>query len=220
MQQGVSCENILDTIRNSVGDQTLQKHLIGDQDIKNIKKSFTIDTLQRHQNDQDMNDQNDRFFLDWRIEWRWILQCIVFQVASQPDSENWFEKDDFLLIIQKHLIRQFGSKGICCDTTHGTTGCNFKLTSFLISDEWDENITVAHCISHKETFHIMEIFFKEVKSSCRFIARRWCMKDTGSQFYDAFALVNDVSPIQLLCTWHMDKAWHEELRQKVSSIKI
>ena len=88
MQQGVSCEKILDTIRNSVGDQTLQKHLIGDQDIKNIKKSFTIDTLQRHQNDQDMNDQNDRFFLDWRIEWRWILQCIVFQVASQPDSEN------------------------------------------------------------------------------------------------------------------------------------
>ena len=47
LQQGVSCENILDTIRNSVGDQTLQKHLIGDQDIKNIKKSFTIDTLQR-----------------------------------------------------------------------------------------------------------------------------------------------------------------------------
>ena len=46
------------------------------------------------------------------------------------------------------------------------------------------------------------------------------MKDTGSQFYDAFALVNDVSPIQLLCTWHTDKAWHEELRQKVSSIKI
>ena len=114
MQQGVSYENILDTIRNSVGDQTLQKHLIGDQDIKNIKKSFTIDTLQRHQNDQNMNNQNDRFFLDWRMEWRWILQCIVFQVASQPDSENWLEKDDFMLIIQKHLIRQFGSKGICC----------------------------------------------------------------------------------------------------------
>ena len=66
----------------------------------------------------------------------------------------------------------------------------------------------------------MDIFFKEVKSSCRFIALRWYMKDTGSQFYDAFALVNDVSPIKLLCTWHMDKAWHEELRQKVSSIKI
>ena len=46
------------------------------------------------------------------------------------------------------------------------------------------------------------------------------MSDIASQFYDAFALVNEVSPIQLICTWHVEKAWREELRQKVSSIEI
>ena len=45
MQQGVPRENILDTIRNSVGDQILREHRIDDQDVKNIKKSFGIDTV-------------------------------------------------------------------------------------------------------------------------------------------------------------------------------
>ena len=34
-----------------------------------------------------------------------------------------------MLIVQteahKHLMRQFGGKGICCDATHGTTGYDF-----------------------------------------------------------------------------------------------
>ena len=45
LQQGVPRENILDTIRNSVGDQILREHLTDDQDIKNINKSFGIDTV-------------------------------------------------------------------------------------------------------------------------------------------------------------------------------
>ena len=45
LQQGVPRENILDTIRNSVGDQILREHRIDDQDVKNIKKSFGIDTV-------------------------------------------------------------------------------------------------------------------------------------------------------------------------------
>ena len=65
----------------------------------------------------------------------------------------------------------------------------------------------------------MEIFFKEVKSNSGFIAPKWFMSDTTSQFY-AFALVNEVSLIHLICTWHVNKVWREELRQKVSSTEI
>ena len=219
LQQRLPRENILDTIRNSVGDQTLREHLINDQDIKNIKKSYGIDTVQRHQNDQDS-------VLSWIEEWSEdeYSPGLFFKLQGQPDSENRLEKDDFMLIIQteaqKHLMRQFGGKGIYCDTTHGTTGYDFKRTSLLVSDELDEGIPVAHFISNKETFHFMGIFFKEVKNNCGFIAPRWFMSDTASQFYDAFALVNEVSPIQLICTWHVEKAWREELRQKVSSIEI
>ena len=144
--------------------------------------------------------------MSWIEEWNEdeYSPVLFFKLQGQPDTENRLEKDDFMLIIQteaqNHLMRQFGGIGICYDTTHGTTGYDFKLTSLIVSDELDEGIPAAHCISNKETFHFMEIFFKEVKSNCGFITPRRFMSDTASQFYDAFALVNEVSPIQLICT--------------------
>ena len=65
---------------------------------------------------------------------------------------------------QKHLMRQFGGKGIRSDMTHGTTGYDFKLTSLLVSDELDEDIPVTNCISNKEILHFVEIFFKKLKA--------------------------------------------------------
>ena len=93
------------------------------------------------------------------------------------------------------------------------SGCNFRWVRWRYT-------CLAHYISSIEIFHFMEIFFKEVKNNCGFIAQRWFMSGTASQFYDAFALVNEVSPIQLICTWHVGKAWRDELRQKVLSIEI
>ena len=58
LQQGVPRQNIFDTIRKNVGNQILQEHLTDDQDIKNIKKSFGVDTVQRHQNDKDSAMKN------------------------------------------------------------------------------------------------------------------------------------------------------------------
>ena len=95
LQQVVPRKNILDTIRNSVSDQILRGHLTDDQDIKNIKKSFVIDIVQRHQNDQDS-------VLSWIEEWseEEYSPVLFFKLQSQSDSENPLEKDDFMLIIQ------------------------------------------------------------------------------------------------------------------------
>ena len=41
------------------------------------------------------------------------------------------------------------------------------------------------------------------------------MSDTASQFYEAFALVNECSLKQFICVWHVDKAWKKELLGKV-----
>ena len=126
--------------------------------------------------------------MSWIEEWSEdeYSPVLFFKLQGQPDSENRLEKDNFMLIIQtkaqKHLMRQFGGKGIRSDMTHGTTGYDFKLTSLLVSDELDEDIPVTNCISNKEILHFMEIFFKEVKSNCGFIARKWFMSDAASQF--------------------------------------
>ena len=90
-----------------LGTKILREHLIDDQDIKNIKKSFGIDTVQRHQNEQDS-------VLSWIEEWSEdeYSPVLFFKLQGQPDTENRLEKDDFVLIIQteaqKHLMRQFG----------------------------------------------------------------------------------------------------------------
>ena len=41
-----------------------------------------------------------------------------------------------------------------------------------------------------------------------------------SQIYDAFALGNEISLIQLRCIWYVVKAWLEELQKRVSLIEI
>ena len=58
-------------------------------------------------------------------------------------------------------MRQFGGKGICCDTTHGTTGYDFKLAPLLVSDELDEGIPAAHVFQIKRPSILWKYFSKK-----------------------------------------------------------
>ena len=70
--------------------------------------------------------------MSWIEEWSEseYSPVLFFKLQGQPDSENRLEKDNFMLIIQigaqKHQMGQFGGKGICSDTTPGTTGCDLN----------------------------------------------------------------------------------------------
>lgn len=47
------------------------------------------------------------------------------------------------------------------------------------------------------------------------------MSDMAPQFYNAWvAVMGDPRPIKLVCTWHVDKAWKEELQKKIGDIAI
>ena len=48
----------------------------------------------------------------------------------------------------------------------------------------------------------------------------WFMSDMAPQFYDAFKKVFNCSPYRLYCTWHVDKAWKEQLKEKVKDTEI
>ena len=51
--------------------------------------------------------------------------------------------------LQKHMMGLYAPKGICTDATHGTTGYDFKLISYLVVDDLDEGFPVACCISNR-----------------------------------------------------------------------
>lgn len=122
---------------------------------------------------------------------------------------------------QKPLAQKFAQNGVCCDATHGTTGYDFKLTTLLVIDEFGEGVPVAWCLSNHEDFTHMCVFFKIIKRNCGILCPKWFMSDIAPQFYNAWVAINsERRPQHLYCTWHVDKAWREELRKKVGNLEI
>ena len=46
------------------------------------------------------------------------------------------------------------------------------------------------------------------------------MSDIALQFYDAFCDVFECEPLQLFCTWHVDKTWKEQLKSKIRKFEV
>ena len=83
-----------------------------------------------------------------------------FQGQECPSSLN------FAKVIQnpyqKEIPQMFAHKGICVDSTHGTTGYDFLLTSLVVLDEFGEDTPVAWLLSNHEEFTCyMCSFFKQ-----------------------------------------------------------
>ena len=219
LQRGVSKERILDDIRNRLGASLSRHHIVESRDILNIKKEFGLNEVQHHDNDQ-------QSVFAWIKEWETSDSNPVLFYKLQgeecPDKSLSLSKNDVIVILQteeqKHLARQFGHKGVCCDSTHGTNAYDFFLTTVLIVDEFGEGVPIAWCISNHEDYNMMKIFFSKVKDNVGSISPAWLMSDIVTQFYDAFVAVNVCQPKKLLCTWHVDKAWQEAIRQKINNV--
>ena len=65
----------------------------------------------------------------------------------------------------------------------------------------------------------MCVFFKMINRNCGRLSPKWFKTDIAPQFYNAWVAINIGSrPQQLYCTWHVDKAWREELRKKIGNL--
>ena len=222
LQQGISNERIIDDIRNICNDEGIKRHhLLEKKDLRNISSSFGIESARKHTNDQQSVHA-------WITEWEQSESNPVLfyklQGHDYTDEEDLnLTTDDFIVILQspfqKTLAKKFAHKGVCCDATHGTTAYDFKLTTLLVMDEFGEGVPIAWCLSNHEDFTHMCVFFKMIKRNCGRLSPKWFMTDIAPQFYNAWVAVNSGSrPQQLYCTWHVDKAWREELRKKVGNL--
>ena len=222
MQQGVPRERILNDIREGVTeDQFLREHLVEKKDLFNIQRAFGLKDYQRHQNDLDS-------VLAWITEWNRSPDTdpILLQ-KFQGSCLHGYDllKEDIILVIQspfqKSMLEKCGAGGVCCDSTHGTNGYDFVLTTLLVTDESGEGFPAAWCISNHEDFTTMCTFFREIKKSTGTIKASWFMSDVAPQFYNAWVGVMDdcPRPKKLLCTWHVDRAVTKELRKKIGDLQ-
>eukprot|EP00795_Rhopilema_esculentum_P005630 gene5630-10846_t len=60
------------------------------------------------------------------------------------------------------------------------------------------------------------IDIKRIMENFGAVTPKWLMSDLAPQFYDAFSEVNNCCPKGLFCSWHVDKTWKSEIRQKTS----
>ena len=94
-----------------------------------------------------------------------------------PEGHNL--KEDVMIIVQSPLLRvmaqQFAPKGVAVDATHGTTACNFLLTTLKVTDKYGQGFPVAWCLSNHKDFMHMCIFFQYVKQNCGTLLPRWFM---------------------------------------------
>lgn len=178
--------------------------MLARKDLANIERAYGLQTVQRHANDQ-------QSVLAWITEWKQSEDdpILYYKLQGQEAEEDVdLSKEDFFIVIQsplqKHMYQKFAHKGVCCDSTHGTNAYDFSLTTILVIDEFGQGFPSAWCLSSHEDFTTM--FF---------------MSDMAPQFYNAWvAVMGDPRPIKLICTWHVDKAWKEELRKKIGDISI
>ena len=116
--------------------------------------------------------------------------------------------------LQQQLYMQFALNGICQDTTHGTNMYDFLLKTIMVVDEFGEGQPVGWCLSNHESFPFLKRFFQKIMENSGSVTPKWLMSDLVPQFYDAFSEVNNYSPKCVFCSWHVDKAWKSEIRQK------
>ena len=101
-------------------------------------------------------------------------------------------------------MKEFGSKAILMDATHGTTCTqyNFLLISLLVIDDHGEGIPVADTT-------ILVQFLKAVHNQVGEIETSVFMSDCAEQYFSAWpgTFITTANTKKLLCIWHVDRAW-------------
>ncbi|XP_068087050.1 uncharacterized protein [Anabrus simplex] len=216
IQQGISFNRILDDIRGSINmEQSVERiHLLSRQDLRNIEKEFLLKSeSQFHKNDAVSVDL-------WVQQMSKFTDCspvLFYKPQGMVSESEMFKDDDFVLIImtsaQESLLKQFGNKKICIDSTHGTNQYDFQLTSLLVVDEYGEGIPVAFLLSNRVDTNTLTHFFNVLKSKVGSITCEVFMSDDAPEFYNAWTNVMERPEHRLLCIWHVDRNWRKQLKK-------
>ncbi|KAJ8983606.1 hypothetical protein NQ317_004244 [Molorchus minor] len=100
---------------------------------------------------------------------------------------------------------------------------DFEMTTILILDEFREGFPVAFMFSNRKDQFVFEVFFKVVKDTVnmKVINTKTFMTDMATVYYNAWiSVMGCQSTGHLFCTWHVDKAWQQNLaKMKMTSKK-
>ncbi|XP_065842625.1 uncharacterized protein [Oscarella lobularis] len=125
------------------------------------------------------------------------------------------EEQEFFLVIQsqhqRQLYRQYASRIVCVDSTHGTNAYDYKLITMMVCDDWGQGKTVAWCISSRETSICFTKFFEAVSGASSDTTITTVMTDDDKALAQSIVRVYGENVCHLLCQWHIDRAFKNNL---------
>jgi len=90
----------------------------------------------------------------------------------------------------------------------------------VVVDEYGSGIPAAFCISNKKDTNTWSIFFKKITECIDInLHPKVFMSDDDDSFYNAWKQVIGSVPNRLLCTWHIDRAWRNQLQRKIINVE-
>jgi len=120
------------------------------------------------------------------------------------------------------MLTKFANNIVCIDSTHGMNQYDFHLTSLVVVDEYGAGIPAAFCISNKKYTNTWSIFFKKIMTELidiNLLQPKVFMSDDDDSFYNAWKQIIGSVPNRLLCTWHIDRAWRNQLQRKILNVE-
>ncbi|XP_034236595.1 uncharacterized protein LOC117642470 [Thrips palmi] len=221
LQSKVPMNDILDDIRDSVTEEggLSRLHLLDKRDLLNVIKEFKLDKNRAHDNDAMSVDM-------WVAEQQAKDHNIVayYKRQHEVDPCGVLAEDDFMVVLmtdyQKEILQTYSTDKTLIDSTHGTNKYDFQLTTLMTVDEFGAGCPGAYCISNRIDTDSMTVFFEAVKRRLgTSISTNIFMSDDYPAYYNAWAAVMGPARHRLLCTWHVDRAWRTQLKQKVNDVK-
>lgn len=149
---------------------------------------------------------------------------VLFYKKQGVDMEGSDLNAEYFCIIlmnsaQSEMLKKFGGNIVCVDSTHGLNSYDFEMTTVLVIDEFYEGFPVATMFSNRKDTHIHEIFFGKIKERTGQIEANVFMTDITNIFYSAWVSTMGAVPHQLYCSWHVDRAWQQNLNKVNDSEK-
>ncbi|XP_045464203.1 uncharacterized protein LOC123673658 [Harmonia axyridis] len=223
---GVPASRILDSYRDmlpsdiSGPDQLNREDILTRKDISNIKISYHINIS------EGVKDENDAVSVDLWVKQSEHDECnpvLFYKKQGVADGVYSLRVSDFCLVImtsfQKNMLEKFGTNIIALDGTHGLNNYDFELTTILVVDEFGEGILVAFMFTNRKDTYIYEVFFSVIKLAVGVIVTKTFMTDIVFTFYSAWFSIMGPVIHQLFCSWHVDRAWQQNLLKIKDKVK-
>lgn len=209
--EGVADRRILKDCR-IINTEEERKNLITSKDLYNIKKQYGI-SFTSHGT---VTENDAESVHAWVEEMSKSSSNPVLLYKRQDTEHKTIAKNDFMLIMmnnfQRNMLKEFGGDRICLDATHGISSYGFELVTILVIDKFDEGIPVAFCITSTVNKRNLIEFFKCIKN-IQLVRPKVFMSDDASMFYSAWEDVFGDCPYPLLCSWHVDRAWQDNIKK-------